>query len=270
MSSHKVKEVFEKIEEEKSFQRLSSEEKSFWKEYSRIYKNLEKSWPYRTLTRAIREFLNPKQGETWLDAGCGPAKMSSLIWKTSDRSVDKIIAGDIILSPAKERLDRINSEAPIELKHIDFSSPLNYPSNYFDGIVGNLVFSYIPEFDGQDGNQALYGVLEEMHRILKPGGEIIWSTPKKNVHFEWNFLASLPDMLNLWYYIKDRDISRLLQGWRILRHALEIQKKGREGTYHFLRRKELTIMLHEIEFKELEWKRVFTQQVWINRSKKAL
>jgi len=57
---------------------------------------------------------------------------------------------------------------------------------------------------------------------------MVWSTPKSNIHFQWVFVASIPDMLNLYDYIVQKGITRILQGTRILRHALEFQKKGKK------------------------------------------
>lgn len=45
---------------------------------------------YQELYNTIERFVEPKPNEIWLDAGCGPAKMSQLIWKKSGGKVKKL------------------------------------------------------------------------------------------------------------------------------------------------------------------------------------
>ena len=236
-----------------------------WEPYAEIYFNLEKARPYHNLAKSIERFINPQKGDIWLDVACGPAKMSEMIYKKSRGEVEKVIAIDIILKPAKERLARLNTSMPIELKCASITDPLPFPDNFFDGIVANLCLPYVIDFEGKRGRDAFEAVLREMFRILKPGGHMIWSTPKANVHFQWNFVASIPDMLNVWEYIYHKDITRILQGTTILKHALKIQENGRKGIYTFLPKDELEELLLQIGFVNPVWEKTFTQQVWVNR-----
>jgi len=237
-----------------------------WEPYSEIYSNLEKSWPYRNLTKSIENLIEPKEKDIWLDVACGPAKMSEMIYRKSKGKVEKIIAIDIILAPAKKRLENLKSQVPIELRYASITDPLPFPDNFFDGIVANLCLPYVIDFEGKKGRDALLGVLSEMFRILKPGGHLVWSTPKENVHFQWNFLHSIPDMLNIWEYIFRKDISRILQGTRILGHALKIQENGKKRIYTFLPKEDLEeLLLKKIGFINPSWKKTFSQQVLVNR-----
>jgi ubiquinone/menaquinone biosynthesis C-methylase UbiE len=252
----KTRERFEKWEDELKF----------WEEYARIYFNLEKARPYYHLSRAIESLIEPKPGDIWLDVGCGPCKMSQLIWKKSRERVKKIIGIDIVLKPARETLRKIGNTIPLELKYANIGERLPFKDDYFDGIVANLILPYVIDFEGEIGKDAFREVLKEMYRILKPGGHIVWSTPKKNVHFQWVFVASLPDMLNVYAYIVNKDITRILQGTKILRHALEIQKKGKKGVYTFLPKEELEMLLTQIGFGGFIWRKTFAGQVWVNKA----
>jgi ubiquinone/menaquinone biosynthesis C-methylase UbiE len=243
-----------------------AKELEFWEEYAKIYINLEKASPYSNLSKTIEELIKPKKGDICLDVGCGPAKMSQIIWKKSKGRVKKIIGTDIVLKPAKETLKRINHSMPLELIYGNIGQKFPFPDNHFNLIVANLIIPYVIDFKGKRGKEALQAVLEEVYRILKPGGHMVWSTPKKDVHFQWVFLASIPDMLNVYEYIVHKDISRILQGTRILKHALEIQRKGKEGIYSFLAKDELEkMLLKKVGFTNLIWEKTFTQQVWVNR-----
>lgn len=244
------------------------EELEFWEEYGEIYFNLEKAKPYDNLSRSIARMLKPQKGERWLDVGCGPLRVSELIYDKSGGGVEIIEAVDIVLKPAREKLAKLASKGiylPVNLKYASITDPLPYPDNFFDGIGANLILSYVTDFQGKKGKEALEGVLREMFRLLKPGGHMVWSTPKHNVNFIWVFIASIPDMLNIYEYIAHKDFTRILQGVRILRHALAIQRKGKGGIYTFLPKDELERLLLEIGFVNPVWEKTFTQQVWVNR-----
>jgi len=203
-------------------------EVAFWEEYSDIYANLEKARPYTNLSNVLRRLIEPTEGDIWLDVGCGPLRCSELIHAKSDGKIIKIEAVDIVLKPAKdklEKLSRLGFSLPVNLKYASVTETLPYPDCSFDGIVANLVLPYVTDFHNDKGRTALMRVLLEMFRILKPGGQLIWSTPQKGVNFIWVFIASIPDMLNLYEYFAHKDFSRIFQGTRILRHALSIQKK---------------------------------------------
>ena len=245
-----------------------ADELSFWEEYARIYVNLEKAQPYSNLRRAFRQLIRPKPQQVWLDAGCGPARMALEVWEASGRSLDAIVGVDVVLQPAERTIAQQEVPLPLELKCAHLGEKLPFPDQYFDGIIANLILPYVMDFEGSRGKNALRRVLEEMHRLLKPAGRLVWSTPIHGVRFEWVFLASLPDMLNIFRYFIDKDFSRIAQGARILKHALCIQRKGRSGAYTFLGRHELEALLGEIGLLPQEWRRTFAQQAWVISTQK--
>ncbi|MCM8823411.1 MAG: hypothetical protein NC822_01900 [Candidatus Omnitrophica bacterium] len=84
------------------------EELKFWEEYGDIYSNLEKASVYKNLLRVFEDFCFPKAGDVWLDVGCGPLNISELIYKKSGGKVKSIEAIDIVLGPARNKLNRLN------------------------------------------------------------------------------------------------------------------------------------------------------------------
>ena len=240
----------------------------FWEEYARIYRNLEKARPYRSLSKTFKQLVSPRPDDVWLDLGCGPAGMSRLLWQKSRKTLNKIVAMDIVLEPAQKTLGQNPENAPTELVYGNIGEKLPFPDQYFDGIVANLVIPYVIDYEGKTGKEALTAVLKETFRVLKPKGQLVWSTPRKNVKFQWVFLASLPDMLNIYEYIVNKDFSRILQGTRILRHALQIQKKGKKGVYTFLSIRELNELLQKVGFVSVCWQKTFARQVLVNLSYK--
>ena len=244
-----------------------AKEFKFWEEYAKIYWHMEDTGFYTELVKAIEKFLEPKEGEIWLDAGCGPAKMSQIVWEKSGRKVKKIIGIDIVLKPARDTLSKLDNSIPLELRYANLGERLPFPDECFDGIVANLVLTYVIDFEGKTNKEAFGEVMREMFRVLKPGGYIVWSTPKRNPFFWRNFLAGLPDMLSIREQIQHRAFG-LWIGIKILRYGLGIATKGRKGIYTFLEPGEYEEILRKIVFRNFEWKKTFAGQVWVNKTHK--
>ena len=160
----------------------------FWEEYAKIYYHIEDTGFYDELAETIRGFIEPEEEEVWLDAGCGPAKMSQLVWKKSEGKVKKIVGIDIVLNPAREALVKLGGSIPLELKYANLGERLPFPDDFFDGIVANISLTYVIDFQGKKGKAAFVEVMREMFRVLKPDSHIVWSTPKRNAFFWRNFL----------------------------------------------------------------------------------
>lgn len=241
-------------------------EEKFWKEYAHIYRNLEKGFAFSRLVRTIEGLVELRPGYLCADIGCGPLNMSKMLLRKAEKIPGvlpqlKIVAVDIVLETAIENLPLISMNEHIELREMDISKPWDFPARTFSLEVANLVDSYATKFDGKTGKEALAHVLQEHYRTLDRGGQLVWTAPKRDVFFEWVFLASIPSMLNLYEYIVRKDVTRLLQGTQILAHGLEIQKKGQRGIYTFLDVEEAIALMRKIGFRDIVPRRSFIQQV---------
>jgi len=244
-----------------------AKEFKFWEGYAKIYWHMEDSGFYEQLAETIRWFLEPNEGEVWLDAGCGPARMSQLVWEKSGGRAEKIVGVDIILEPAQKTLAKLNNSIPLELKWANLSEKLPFPDDFFDGVVANLSLTYVTDFSGKTGKAAFEEVMREMFRVLKPGGHIVWSTIKRKPFFWRNYLAGLPDMLSIRKQFQHRTFG-LYIGMRILRYGLGVALKGRKGIYTLLEPKEYEEILVKVGFTNFKWKKAFAGQAWVNRAEK--
>jgi ubiquinone/menaquinone biosynthesis C-methylase UbiE len=244
-------------------------EKLFWqKEYAAIYHHLEKSTPYRKLVEDTVKLIPFKEGDIILDLGCGSGALMREIWRKSEGKIKEIIGLDFAplqLEIAEKKI--INDILPEEREKFkfilhDLKKKFSFPDNYFDHIVAGLVIPYIYEHEGKKGGEALLSLLKEIRRILRKEGYLVWSTPIKNVQFWKVFLASFKDILDL------REPERLILGPKILKHALKIQRKGKEKIYNFLDAQEI-VPLHKLAgFEKVYFENSFAGQAWIIQAQK--
>lgn len=240
-----------------TLERLLAWEKEFkfWEKNAEILPHGEHGLPYRNLLKTIEGFADPKPDEIWLDAQCGAARMSELIWEKSEKSVKKIIGLDIVLGPAEKR----EREIPIlEVKYGNLGERLEFPDSTFDGIINGTGIPFVFEFEASQGKEGLQKVFCELARVLKPGGGLIWSTPIRNIRMEVCLLSSIPDMIKHPWLIKIAP--------PFLKYIMDIKKKGKEGIYTYLSPTEWDEMLKKAGFVNSTWKFVLTYQAWVNRS----
>lgn len=190
--------------------------------------------------------------------------MSELIWQKSGGKVKEIWATDIILAPAKNRLSQFKNPPPIKLKYADLQEKSPFPDDFFDGIVGNYIFTLLVEFEEQRGIEALKGIFQEMFQTLKPGGTLVWSTPRKDVSNFQGLLPSLKYILNPLRSLKYK-VFVPATAIKTLKYTRQIERKGKEGIYSLLTKEEYEEILISAGFVNPEWGTAFFGQCLVNK-----
>ncbi len=252
-----------------SIQQNLTQDEQFWgPKYGSIYPYLEDATPYKKLLKQIEEYIDPKPGERWLDLGTGSGAIVDLIWNKSKGHIKEIVALDLTDVMLEHLRKRIPSLVPqpsyhhITLVKHNLSKRLPFEDSSFDGVTASLVLTYIEEHEGSKGIGALRAIFNEVHRVLTPGGEFVWTTPKYGVNFAKVFAAS-------WREIFDpRKCYNLFYGPAILRYALKIQKKGRKGEYQFLPEARFLELLANAGFSDTRTAYSFANQALVLSSKK--
>lgn len=229
------------------------EEKRFWSHYAKFYHYLERSDPYKDLLKDFNNNLSGIIKGDWVDLGSGSGAIVDLLVKKASGA--KITATDIEPKMLNYLSDRFKENKNIKIKQLDLAMSFDYPDNHFDGVTANLVLPYLIHHEGEIGLKGFVKLLKEVYRVLKPGGQFIWSTPKKKVNFFKVFLASWKNILDL------KNLNHIYYGPAIFKQALQIQNKGKKGIYHFLDIKDLEKILIDIGFKDVKFTRSMAGQV---------
>lgn len=114
--------------------------------------------------KKVLDLVSIPDGAGVLDVGCGTGILVELLKrKLPNSQVVGIDPDDEALQIAKERLE--GAQLSAELKK-GYAEVLPFPDESFDFCLSTLVFHHLP-------NEIKLKTLQEMHRVLKPGGKIV-------------------------------------------------------------------------------------------------
>ena len=106
--------------------------------------------------------LGEVTGRRVLEAGCGPGSLTR--WLADHGAV--VTAMDV--SPEMVRLTRERTGGRAEVRLADLAEPLTFAADgSMDVVVASLVLHYVADW---------HPVLREFHRVLAPGGMVVFST----------------------------------------------------------------------------------------------
>lgn len=228
--------------------------------------------PYRRLLKDTVDWVAPKAGESWLDLGCGGGALTRAIWDASAGEVATLLGLDIaavnadVYEQLRESLTPLPGERLQFLGH-DFSvglSPLSDES--FDGVVSGLSISYAQSFDEATGrwtSTAYDRLLDEVFRVLRPGGRFVFSV---NVpHPSWRKIAwmSLAEARRV-----RKPLRYLKKSWRMLRYGAWLKAEARSGRFHYFPAEEVTDKLAWAGFSSVEHRRCYAGQAFLFRCHK--
>ena len=124
---------------------------------------LQFTMPERRFKTSLISQMQIRPNDRVLDFGCGSLTLSIMAAQSHPQA--EFFAVDIdenILTIAKEKLS--HSGLTIHVKQYD-GDRLPYPDNYFDRVMSSLVLHHLTL-------RQKYLALAEIHRVLKPSGEV--------------------------------------------------------------------------------------------------
>jgi ubiquinone/menaquinone biosynthesis C-methylase UbiE len=238
---------------------------SFWDLYSYFYSlSLGNLFPYRSLLEDLYNKLDIKQGQSVLDAGCGPGLVIAKILE-EDRGREISITGlDINRTMIRHARRKCRNFPNVKLQVADLNKSLEFPDSTFDKVIcSNTLYAL-------DEPQA---VISEFHRVLKPGGALIIANPKpkagENTLMK-EHVSALNKLTPLHRKIHQILLSLLLIPVHLVVVTINrvIIDKGRKGQYHFLTEKDLQRVLREVGFTNIQTSPCYADQNWLGRAEK--
>lgn len=259
-----------RLERERLRQAESAQESEteFWTKYLAKYRLLQNVDDYQDYVGLVGRLLGPiKPGEIVLDAGCGNGLFGLWVVRTL---LEKASFSEVSRPPVYIGLD-LTAEGLRDAISIQSGCSLGHPrtagerfqkylgmiygqtdldewglapaqprelvvfaNDCFDKVCCSLVLSYL--------NQP-QRVLEELHRVLKPGAAIVVSSMKP-----------FCDMSEIYRDFMSQQVSadELESGRDLLRAAGRIRLKEEQGFYTFFSAEELTAMLVAAGFKQCQ------------------
>ncbi|MDB0032489.1 class I SAM-dependent methyltransferase [Alphaproteobacteria bacterium] len=137
--------------------------------YELLYKSgHDHSYPNLDFVRIVSKFIEKKQNSRFLDYGFGSGE--NLIYLSKFKfDLYGLETSKSAINLVKKKFDKIDKkEFKKNLKLIDIkSNTLKFPDNYFDVISCISVISLL------ENKKNISYLLNEFHRVLKPGGRMI-------------------------------------------------------------------------------------------------
>ncbi|RLD36332.1 MAG: hypothetical protein DRI74_09255 [Bacteroidetes bacterium] len=119
---------------------------------------------FEVTAKVLRERLRSRSRQKILDIGCGMGDFTKIIFNYNE--TNKITAVDI----SQNALINFIPTSKSKVKLVRAALPnLDFPENTFDGIVALEVVCYLSDIERELS-------FKNMHRILKPGGWILFSS----------------------------------------------------------------------------------------------
>lgn len=125
------------------------------------------SFKYKTLFKAISDQADLPDNAVIADLGCKDATFLLAFQETFPNKIKSAVGVDI----TDKRFKDVEYNKPIELKVMNCAEKLEFPDNSFDFVFSKDMFECVSDKDL---------LVNEIHRILKPGGTVI------SVNCDWD------------------------------------------------------------------------------------
>ena len=154
--------------------------------------------------KKVVDILVQKKPEKILDVATGTGDLAVALIKTQASEIIGIDISKGMLDIGKEKVKKNQLHKKIKME-IGDSESIDYPENYFDAIT--VAFG-VRNFENLDKG------LSEIHRVLRPGGDLVileTSVPQKFLvkHFYRLYTHSIMPVLG-WFFSKDKSAYQYL------------------------------------------------------------
>lgn len=187
-----------------------------WVKVTDNFIGLESFFHYLRQKNFLNEYykLKDQLGDMILDAGCGTGLITRHLPKNST---------GIDINPRHIEKAKIN--APLinflvaDLEHLPF------PDNHFSTIICTEVIEHFPDPEKP---------LQELSRVLKRGGYLLGTVPRRSFFWHFRFLSSTKPREPYHHYYVKKELHQLLQKFF---QIIKLQKTNLNSTWLFLLKK---------------------------------
>lgn len=224
---------------------------------------------YQELLADTAAWLDPCPDERWLDLGCGAGRLSHALWRKSDGSLAEVVGLDCAALNAqsfeKMRHDlKIAEENRLRFEQIDFSLGLPWrEGERFDGAVSGLAIQYAESFNTVEQRWTREGydkLLEEVYRVLKPGGRFVFSVNVPEPSWGKVALSALAQVFRA-----PRKLRYLQKLWRMWSYGGWLKREARKGRFHYLPADVIAWKLRATGFDDIQNRTSFAGQAYLFR-----
>jgi len=243
--------------------------KSWHREESQwVFRELSRGKPFQELMEDTVDLAECQPNESWLEICWGTEPSASRWFAFGGNQGGKMVALDCSNGPTTGDISSRPSGLSQGPLHGDLSQGLpQFASHSFDGVVANLSLSFAESRDpvsGEFNDQAFRHIFEEIWRVLKPGGRLVFSIHTPDADFGsilWHSLG-LPQELT-------HPLKLLRQVRDTMRVSKWIKEETNKGRFHYLSIDALKTLLHDCGFPSVEWKRTLANQAFVIRADKT-
>jgi ubiquinone/menaquinone biosynthesis C-methylase UbiE len=239
--------------------------RAFWDQHNAL--------PYQELLRDTSHLVEPKPNERWLDLGCGGGQLTALLWRQSHGQIGQVIAFDCAAANARalirlrDRLTPVPGPQQIEFVQGNFSEGLEaFAPASFDGVVSGLALSYAESKDritGQYTDAAYNRALAEVYRVLKEGGQFVFSVNVPQPRFWRIFWRSLGVAFKV-----SKPAKVLINTLRMQRYGRWLRHEARLGRFHFFPLPEIVSRIERAGFRVVETRLSYAGQAYLLSARK--
>jgi len=228
--------------------------------------------PYRDLLGNTVDWVDVRSGERWLDLGCGRGELTRSLWEKSLGTVAEIVSLDCaaVNAGAIERLRRTvdppDVKGRIRFVRADFSAGLSsWPSGHFDGVVSGLAIQYAESYSPGKGwtTEAYDSLLREVSRVLRPGGQFVFSVNVPEPAWGKVGLQALP-----YVFGSGKPLQLLKNIWRMSKYGKWLKREARRGRFHYLPIGDVAERLAAAGFERIAHRVSYAGQAYVVRCRK--